>query len=50
MKLFRKSERSLFAEIRAARRGRDCPDCDVRPGCKHRTDCPTGAWDGGVWA
>ena len=30
--------------------GRRCPDCNVRPMKKHKPNCPTGAWDGGVWA
>lgn len=27
-----------------------CPDCGTRPGWHHHGGCPTGEWDGGVWA
>ena len=30
--------------------GRRCPNCAVKPGKNHRVECPTGKWDGGVWA
>lgn len=30
--------------------GTRCPDCGVRPLKHHTPKCPTGKWDGGVWA
>jgi hypothetical protein len=42
---------SLYDRIRMALGlGMRCPDCKVKPMKNHKDNCPTGAWDGGVWA
>lgn len=40
----------LAEEALVALTGRSCPMCRARPMRAHRSDCPIGHRDGGVWA
>jgi hypothetical protein len=40
----------IFSGLLRGWPGARCPDCGVRPLQKHKNECPTGKWDGGVWA